>query len=281
MIPGITRDEVERFRSSIRSHEISPELVLVDPELGRVARIALLEEAEAAVAAQVAAVEAAAQLEEEQPRPVVASYYALDPPERVVVQATRLTEKTAETVKSAPSRILALTAPSILSVSLLLNLMLAGVLFAGIGGGPTLEPPEPAVTVPSTTPVQEAPASAVSTASSTRATMRHPARPSRRRTSRQRATQIKAAAERTVLALVQTASRSRIAQLIDPTSGLLKNNVQSVCHRSSRRGPPRFLCVVRPPGAPHGAGLYVRYNVAANGRWSVTWLGYRTGRIHR
>lgn len=277
----ITRDEIERFKSSIRSHEISPELVLVDPELGRIARIALMEEAEAAATARAAAVEA--ELAQEQP-PVVPAYYALDPPNFVAANATRTDtriEKSAEAVATRPSRILALTAPSILSVSLLMNLMLAGVLLAGGGDVPTLVSPGSTAIVASTTYVQNAPASASTVAPSTRATQRHPARPSRRQTSRRSANRLKATAERTVLALVQTAPRSRIAQLIDPTSGLLKNNVQSVCHRRTRRGPARFLCVVRPPDAPRGAGLYVRYNVTANGRWSVTWLGYRTGRVHR
>ena len=268
-----TRDEIERFKAALRSHEISPELVLVDPELGQIAAIALMEEAETAAAARAAAVEA--ELKQEEP-PVVPAYYELDPPEPVGGATPRI-EKRAETVTPAPSRILALTAPSILSVSLLMNLMLAGVLFAGSGGGPTFQSPEPAATVPSTVQVQQAPLSAVTTASSTGASESHPSR-SPRGTTRQSANQIKAAAERTVLALVQTAPRSRIAPLIDPTSGLLKNNVQSVCHRRAYRGSARFLCVVRSPGAPPGAGLYVRYDVAANGRWSVTWLGYRTGR---
>lgn len=270
----ITRDEIERFKSSIRSHEISPELVLVDPELGRIARIALMEEAEeAAATARAAAVEA--ELAQEQP-PVVPAYYALDPPGFVVAHATRA-EKSADAPAPAPSRILALTAPSILSVSLLMNLMLAGVLLAGGGDRPTLVSPEPTATLASTTNVQNAPASVSTVASSTRPSQRHPARPSRRQTSRRSASRLKATAERTVLALVQTAPRSRIAQLIDPTSGLLKNNVQSVCHRRTRRGPARFLCVVRPPDAPRGAGLYVHYTVTAKGRWSVTWLGYRKG----
>lgn len=275
----ITRDEIERFKSSIRSHEISPELVLVDPELGRIARIALMEEAEAAATARAAAVEA--ELAQEQP-PVVPAYYALDPPNFVAANATRTdtrTEKSAEAVATRPSRILALTAPSILSVSLLMNLMLAGVLLAGGGHVPTLVSPEPTATLASTTHVQNAPASASAVAPSTQASQRHPAKPSHSHAARSRANRIKATAERTVLALVQTAPRSRIAQLIDPRSGLLKNNVHSVCHRRPGRGPARFLCIVRSPDAPRGAGLYVRYNLAANGRWSVTWLGYRRGRV--
>jgi hypothetical protein len=275
--PNSTRDEIARLKSSIRSHEISPELVLVDPELGRLARIVLMEQAEEAAAARAAAVEA--ERAQEQPR-VGPAYYALDPPNLVIANGTR-TEKVASVPARAPSRILALTSPSILSVSILMNLMLAGVLFAGSGPGPTLVPPEPAVTVASTTDVQNAPGGASTVGSSTRAGQRHRAKPSRKQTSRRSANRLKATAERTVLALVQTAPRSRIARLIDPTSGLLKNNVQSVCRRSARKGPARFLCVVRSPDAPNGTGLYVRYTVAANGRWSVTWLGYRTGRVHR
>jgi hypothetical protein len=88
---------------------------------------------------------------------------------------------------------------------------------------------------------------------------------------------MKAAAERTVLALVQTAPRSRVAQLIDANTGLLKNNVQAVCRLRAGQGAGRFLCIVRPAGAPRNTGLYVRYTVQPRGRWSVTWLGYRKG----
>jgi hypothetical protein len=273
----ITRDEIEHFKSSLRSHEISPELVLVDPELGRIARVALLEEAEDAAAARAAVVKAERAQEQ---APVAPAYYALDPPYVVITKTTR-TEKTADAPAAAPSRILALTAPSILSVSILLNLMLAGVLLAGSGDEPTLVSPESTAIVASTTFAQASPKSSASVVSSKRVSKPRPTKASRRQASRRSAARLKGTAERTVLALVQTAPRSRIAQLIDPTSGLLKNNVQSVCRRSANKRPARFMCLVRSPGAPRGAGLYVRYNVAANGRWSVTWLGYRAGRVHR
>jgi hypothetical protein len=295
MTATIGNDEMAQFESSIRSHGISPELVLVDPELRELARAALSREAEeqAALRRELAraalsreAEEQAAlravtvEVEPQREQPAVAPlYYALDPPRPVVT--ARPSERRREAMAAPPSRILSLTAPSILSVSLLFNLMLAGVLLGGNGGAPTLVSPEPAAIVASTTHVQNASVSAFTPSTSTRASQRRPARPPRKQTSRASANRIKATAERTVLALVQTAPRSRIGQLIDPTSGLLKNNVQSVCRRGSPRGPAHFLCVVRSPGAARGAGLYLRYNVAANGRWSVTWLGYRTGHAHR
>jgi hypothetical protein len=40
MSTAIRTDEIERFESSIRSHEISPELVLVDPEPAEIGRAA-------------------------------------------------------------------------------------------------------------------------------------------------------------------------------------------------------------------------------------------------
>jgi hypothetical protein len=262
-------DEIERFESSVPPRETSPELVLVDPELAQIARAALAQDAEKRAPIRATPVEVEPEREQLATAPL---YYALDPPRVVPNVPSSRRREGAE--PSRPSRVLSLAAPSILTVSLLLNLMLAGVLLGGSGGAPTLLPSEPAsnpapsmqgqerTTVIPGTGAQKRPASA-----STQAAAR-------------RQSPTKGNAERTVLGLVQTAPRSRIAPLIDRNSGLLKNNVQAVCRRSAARGLARFLCVVRPAGAPPGAGLYIQYELGRGGRWSVTWLGYRSGRVH-
>jgi hypothetical protein len=269
------RDEIASFEWLISSHEISPELVLVDPELGRVARDVLRREAEELAATHAAPVE----VEPAREQPITPLYYALDPPQPVVATAPPI-ERTVDRVVARPSRVLSLTAPSILSVSILLNLMLAGVLFAGSGETPELLPPEPAFNQAPSTQSAERPAAAPTATAAPRQSRAggHPAaRPPHRSTGRARASRMKATAERTVLALVGTAPRSRVAQLIDGKTGLLKNNIQAVCRRRAAQGAGRFLCIVRPAGAPRNAGLYVSYTVQPRGRWSVTWLGYRKG----
>jgi len=72
--------------------------------------------------------------------------------------------------------------------------------------------------------------------------------------------------------LLQTAPKARIAALIDPTSGLLRNNVQAVCRRLPARHVASFVCAIRVAGAPRSSSVYVRYSVKPGGGWSVTWL---------
>jgi hypothetical protein len=292
MTATFRNDEMAQFESSIRSHGISPELVLVDPELPEIARAALEQEAERPAAVRAAPVDVEPQPEQ----PAIAPpYYALDPPRPVVRTAPPL-DRRPEAVVARPSRILSLTAPSILSVSLLINLMLAGVLFGGSGEAPKLDPPGPVSNYAQAPQLhdgtgsgqakqsQKRPARASTAAAAARQSQEGgppSSRPSLKQTDRQLADPTKATAERTVLGLVQTAPRSRVAQLIDRTSGLLKNNVQAVCRRRAGRGLPGFLCVVRPVGASPGAGIYIRYEVRPGGGWNVTWLGYRSGRVRR
>jgi hypothetical protein len=287
-------DEIEEFQGSVRSGEISPELVLVDPELAQIARAALREEAEARPAPREDAEKQAAlraisrEFERQTERPVMApSYYEMPAPPSVAANATRR-ERRQEPVVSRPSRLLSLTGPSILTASLLLNLMLAGVLLGGSGETPSLEPPAISSNSASTTRVQEGTTIAprlgaqTQTRASTQVAATHRTLRARHASKGPHATheqpsRTKAAAERSVLALVQAAPSSRVAPLIDSKSGLLKNNVQAICRRQKARSLVRFLCIVRPYGAARGAGLYIRYTLAHGGRWSVTWLGYRKG----
>jgi hypothetical protein len=63
--------------------------------------------------------------------------------------------------------------------------------------------------------------------------------------------------------------------LIDPRTGLAKNNLQAVCRHNGE--PDSFLCLVRPLRHKPGEGLYVRYRQTRNGRARITWYRYRSG----
>jgi hypothetical protein len=85
---------------------------------------------------------------------------------------------------------------------------------------------------------------------------------------------LKAMAEQRVISLVLGPARPKLPQhLIDSRTGLVKNNVQAVCHR--RAGSAVFLCVVHPAMAAPNAGLYVRYLRKRDGREILQWQGYR------
>jgi hypothetical protein len=228
--------------------EISPELVLVDPELAAVARLRLAEEA--------AAREAAATRPASRPSPpVVLDLATPRPPAPAPVRARTIARETA-----------ARLTPTLLLVSLLLNLVFAASLFAGNSEAPTLE------TAPATVTVR-------SKGTPSRAT-RPRAAPKPRPTSRTSTVvappssgPTKGDAERAVLQMAQRYGATKAAKLVDPATGLLRNNVQAVCRPSTGRS---FLCVVRPAHHRRGEGLYVRYRPAAPGRPAkIVWLGYR------
>ena len=86
----------------------------------------------------------------------------------------------------------------------------------------------------------------------------------------------KVAVERKVVALILSAPAGRLPRdLIDSTTGLVKNNVQVVCKKQQvQRG--SFLCAVRLPSAGTSSkALYVRYRTDKNGRGAFKWYGYK------
>jgi hypothetical protein len=220
--------------------EISPELVLVDPELAQIERLRLAEDAVARSATPVRVI----------PPP------AAGPP--------RLT-RVATSARRAGAR----TMPTLLLLSLLINLLFAASLFAGDSNAPTLETAPPASSPP--------PASTQLTLTTKTTTKNLETTPAAKPkpSSHPFAPAAKADAERAVLSLVSTRAANGNAPkaLVDPTTGLLRNNVLAVCHPGSGRS---FTCVVHPPQDRPRGGLYVRYWPAADGRpQRVAWLGYR------
>lgn len=82
----------------------------------------------------------------------------------------------------------------------------------------------------------------------------------------------KAEAERQVLALVHGDHRADLSRrLIDPSTGLLRNNVQSACTDGALPG--AYLCVIRPPGHTRN-GLYVSYRRISGKRPQIVWHGW-------
>jgi hypothetical protein len=83
-------------------------------------------------------------------------------------------------------------------------------------------------------------------------------------------------AERAVLSLVLRSPRRKVpSQLIDSATGLLRNNVRAVCRRAVESA--SFLCVVARQGVPPAQGLYVRYWPKRAGRTAFKWFGFRDG----
>jgi hypothetical protein len=81
----------------------------------------------------------------------------------------------------------------------------------------------------------------------------------------------KAAVERRVAALLLSAPARKLPRnLVDPATGLVKNNLQVAC--TKKRG--SFMCVIR---LPENASkpLYVRYRTRNNRHGVFKWYGYR------
>jgi hypothetical protein len=83
----------------------------------------------------------------------------------------------------------------------------------------------------------------------------------------------KGAVERKIVSLILLAPARKLPRVfVDPTTGLVKNNVQVVCKRKKNRS---FLCAVRPPSQNASKALYVRYRTDKNGHGLFKWYGYK------
>jgi hypothetical protein len=218
---------------------ISPELVLVDPELARRERARLEEKAYLQEVLDIGALRRA--LEVEQP-----SVEEIDQPRhwrRDFAIAARLR-----------------LVPAALLCSLLANGWFVARLVAHHGEEAT-QVAVRVVTLP---------------ASSTESRLsRNAAGPTSGRTSEptttiSRALTAKGAVERKVVSLILAAPARKLPRdFIDPTTGLVRNNVQVVCRKARARS---FMCAVRLASRTTQRPLYVRYRMH-NGRGLFTWYG--------
>jgi hypothetical protein len=280
---------------------ISPELVLVDPELARTERTRLLERAQ---------VEAA-----EPPRLRLLPGEAPPPPHAPPARSGQ---------QAAHERFGKRVAQVVLVLSLIMNGVLIAVVVSR--GGAEQAAPTPAANEMSTSipvapstrrrppatkarshPARGSPAKTTATVTvATTRVVRTPGQPSNTLRSRPRPSagstrtsaqstprsgtsvtprsavpiDTTAEVEQRVLALIVQSPAGKLPPaLIDSETGLAKNNLQAVCHRSQLPSGerPAFGCAVRPAQHKPNEGLFVRYQPARNGRDVLTWYRYRSG----
>jgi len=269
-------------KAQISPEPISPELVLVDPELARAERVRLLERARVAAIVDAEgrrlAVRSAprseangeSQLERERP---IVDAEAL----RLAVESALRSERDggSELVRERVST----TAPRyrrrVLQGAVLLGLLASGVLLAVVVARNGQGTPRAAFTAP-TSPTQAFSPSVLSNIPSrgivaTGSTAPLSRAPGAVRPPPLPASPSETALERHIFALIISAPRAKLPpDLIDPTTGLPKNNLQVVCRGA--RTPHSFLCVIRRSGNGRGK-LLVRYRAAKGGGGVLTWVG--------
>lgn len=234
--------------SAVQPEPVSPELVLIDPELARRERARLEEKAYLASVLE---------------RPVLTPPVAPEPAPAVLDVHNASTWRDWREAASFAKRRLV---PAVLLCSLLGNGFLVAELVARRGE----EAAQVAVRmVTLTQSVASAPSSAVLRSV--------PNMPAAVRPSTATATTVgpttKRIVESKVVALILSAPAQKLPRdFIDPTTGLVKNNVHVVCNKRKQRS---FLCAIRLPSQNAGKALYVRYRTRQDGRGVFRWYGYK------
>ena len=79
--------------------------------------------------------------------------------------------------------------------------------------------------------------------------------------------------ESKIVSLILSAPAQKLPRdFVDPTTGLVKNNVHVVCRERPQRS---FLCAIRLPSPAAGKALYVRYRTGKDGHDVFRWYGYK------
>ena len=222
---------------------VSPELVLVDPELARRERARLEEKAYLQSVLDVAALRRAS---ESQPPPVEETVRRR-PPWR---GATNFAKR------------------RLLPAALLCSLLANGFLVADLVARQGEEAAQVAVRMVTLTEIASTvpPAFAVTTG-------HRETRTATTVSTTTTAPGTKTDVERRIVSLILSAPVRKLPRnFIDPTTGLVKNNVQVVCKKRKQRS---FLCAVRLPSGSASKALYVRYRTSKNGDGVFTWYGYQ------
>jgi hypothetical protein len=239
---------------------ISPELVLVDPELARAARARLPEipplATQSAVTTSTSVVEPSPPVIAEEVRPQL-------PP--LTVRERRHTG----------------LSPALLLISVFVNIVLISLAVSDA----RVDQPSSTSSVPLNNAIpREAPAVPPITsrrrpAAKTPAAGRKASPQSRKRPTKgggaKAVRETPGAVERKLLALVVRSPTGKLPpRLIDQKTGLAKNGLQAICRHSATRS---FVCVVRPTQHKPREGLQVGYRLGPNGRAVFTWYPYRNG----
>jgi hypothetical protein len=84
----------------------------------------------------------------------------------------------------------------------------------------------------------------------------------------------KASVEQKLFSLILAAPARKLPRaFVDPKTGLVRNNVHVVCRRTKKRS---FLCAIRRPTNDARQGLFVRYRPGLEGKGVFNWYGYRS-----
>jgi len=236
---------------------ISPELVLVDPELARAERARLVERARVAEIIDAEALRLAV--------------------ERAIrSEADEESRLEREGVSTSAPRFRRLALEGLLLVSLLASGVVLAVFVSGNWDQGTsraafVRPASPTLAL-SGSALRDLP-SRSAVASGSRAQGRRAAAAETPPALGRAPTE--AALERRIFALIVRAPRARLPlDLIDPATGLAKNNLQVVCHRA--RASRSLLCVVRLAAQSEGRKLLVRYRPTRGGGGVFTWSRWTT-----
>lgn len=224
------------FRPDVPAEPVSPELVLVDPELARRERAKLEERA------QLRAIHEAADLRRAVER-------TLDVP--TVVERSPLRSHAVASGRRA------------LAAALFCSLVANGYFVAKlVTQSPTVSPVAAVVPAPlATTNDQSASAGQ---------NIPQALPPPTYVSASQRAASRKAAVEQKLVSLILTAPARKLPKpFLDQTTGLVKNNVQVACRLKAKQ---TFLCTIRPPASATRARLLVRYRVRENGTGVFHWF---------
>jgi hypothetical protein len=258
------------------SEPISPELVLVDPELRRALQAEALERAPLRLI-----------VSPEPPRPAEA-------PDRAAVALSESPTQAQTTALPSPASLprleaeprrarRGLAAPrrylvrAILPISLVLNAILItlAVSDASVSPDPSAARPSLSLAAPGNneqtpSPAAKAKRQSTQTRGATAVAARKPTAP--------RLGARDPRLERRLLNLIIQAPAGKLPrELIDSKTGLAKNNLHAVCRREAGRG--SFLCFIQPARHKPGEGLYARYRLNGKGNsGTFTWYRYRTGR---
>jgi hypothetical protein len=237
----------------LRSEPVSPELVLVDPELARRERARLEERAYLDETLNIAAIRRAL---ESEPVPVEDAVPRTSPLQEIAAFSRRR------------------LVPAALMASLLANgLFVAHMVGGDTGKQASTQVAPVALSFGSSTAPTTVTASPSERSSTAVVTSRSASSEPGPLSSKPSLVASKAAVERRVISLILASSARKLPhRFVDATTGLVKNNVQVVCRRSKVRS---FLCIVRLPSHAPREGLYVRYRPGRGGPGVFTWYGYR------
>jgi hypothetical protein len=269
----VSYGETRRIEANTVLEPISPELVLVDPELRREVRARLLGDLLLETLPKPGPAPSQAE-------PAPSTVEAIEPGPPRPPAPMPLSEALHRPPQVAPKRRKRRLAPALLPVSLAVNVILIALSVSDARIARTspsaplaIDPPAPnqlAPAVPATKPPStkkaHRPAATTSRGKAPKAKSGAPRRSAAAREARGKVEQ------KVLNTVIQSPTGKLPRALIDPITGLAKNGLQAVCRRSSSG----YSCVVRPAQHGAGEGLRVRYTVM-RGRGVFSWGRYRSG----